>query len=153
MIGTIYLKRDHTLALLLNTAAKHITELLVSHCLMAQLHTRQAIQFLVGIIHIRHLIYKPRTAIDVGIGNGHSLSAFERKNEILGIEHIEHGEYTVAIHLGHISLSLTYRREHPVHLLMYICIHQFLIATQFGGMVSTNAVDIVRCLILIECAL
>ena len=109
MIGTIHLKSNHTLAFLLDATSEDVTEFLVSHSLMAQLHIRQSRQFLVGIINIRHLVHHPCTAIDIRISDGHCLPSFKGKDEILGVEHVEHGEYAVTIHLGHIALGLADR--------------------------------------------
>ena len=117
---------------------------------MAQVDTSQGIHLLVGIIHITELIDEPCIAIDVWVLDGNGLTTLEREDKIFGVEHIEHREDAITIHLCHVTAYRRNRSEQLLHLQIDIAFHKFLITAQFGSMVTTNALMIVARLVLVE---
>ena len=83
---------------------------------MTQVYLTHAIHLLIGILHVSDLINKPRIAVGIRILQRHSLSALQRENDVLRIEHIEHGEDTIAIHLRHITAGECDSLRESLHL-------------------------------------
>ena len=108
------------------------------------------IQFLIGIVHIVHLVHEPCITIGIGVLQGNGLSALQRQDEIFRIQHVQHGVNAVAIHLRHIASGLAHCIVHAIDLLIYMSIDEFLIAAQLGSMISANALQIERRLIFVE---
>ena len=117
---------------------------------MAQGQMSRHVQFLVGIVHIVHLVHEPRITISIGIFQGYSLSALQRQDEVFRIQHVQHRINAVSIHLGHIATSFAHCTIHTIDFLIDIGIDQFLIATQLGSMVSANTLQVERRLVLVE---
>ena len=97
------------------------------------------------------MIYKPCIAIGIGVSQRYCLSTLQRKNKILCIQHVQHRIDTIAIHLCHISWSITDSLEYTIHLRRDISIYQFLIATQLCSMIATNTLQVEAGLIFIKC--
>ena len=105
---------------------------------------------LVGIVHIVHLVNKPCVAVGIKVLYRNCLSCLQRHDEILGVEHIEHREEAVALHLGHIASSLSHAVPYLVLLVGDIGIYHLLIAAQLGSAIASDTLVIVRGLVLIE---
>ena len=81
-------------------------ELLVSHSLMAQVDMSYRIHLLIGVVHIIEMVNEPGIAIDIRVLDGYSLTTLQGEDKVFRVEHVQHGEDAVAIHLCHVSTSL-----------------------------------------------
>ena len=122
-------------------------EALVGHRLVAQVQTGQGIEFLVGIVHIFHLVHKPGIALCIGILNG-CLSP--RIDEVLGVEHVQHRPDAVAVHLGQVAVVGRNDLADSRQLRRDVGIDQFLIAAQLGSMIAAHTLMVVTGLVLVE---
>ena len=118
---------------------------------MPEVHLAHTIDFLVGIVHILHLVYEPCIAVGIRILHRNGLSALQRHDEVFGIQHVQYRIDTVAVHLGHIAARSSYRLHRLLHLRSDMCINHLLVATELGWMITADALVVVRGLVLIEC--
>ena len=109
------------------------------------------VEFLIGIVHITDLIYKPGIAVGVWVLHRNGLTTLQRHDHISGVQHIQYRIDAVAIHLRHVTGSLGDSREHRPHLRFDIRVDQLLVTTQFGSMVTADTLMVIRCLVLIKC--
>ena len=129
--------------ILRHTFTELLLELRISYSFMSQIDLSYLINLLIGIFCIAYLINKPSIAIGIKILHRHSLSTLQRHDEVLRVEHIEHREYAVAIHLRHVTTSLSYSLHRLLHLWRDISIYHLRITTEFGWMITTNALMII----------
>ncbi|EKC43709.1 xylulokinase, partial [human gut metagenome] len=106
----------HRSIILLHALRQLFLEFGISHSHMSEVHLAHAIDFLVGIVHILHLIYEPCIAVGIRILNRNGLSALQRHDEVFGIQHVQYRIDTVAVHLGHIAACSSYRLHRLLHL-------------------------------------
>ena len=117
---------------------------------MAEVALSDAVEFLICIADIVDLIHKPRIAVDIRILNRHGLVALQRQDEVLGIEHIQHGPDGIAGYLRHVAAGLANGIDGLLHLGSNVSLDEFLVAAELGGMIATDGLVIVGCLVLIE---
>ena len=108
-----------------------------------QVELLDGIELLVGVVYILEAVDEPRVAVSVRVLQGHGLSALQRHDDILGVEHVEHRINRVARHAFHVALRLSDGRHRLLHLGCDIRVDKLLIATQLGCMVTTNRLMIV----------
>ncbi len=117
---------------------------------MAQVHLAHALNLLVGVIHILHLINEPSVAVGVWVLHRHGLTALQRHDEVLGVEHVQYREHAVSIYLGHVAASFSHRLHRLLHLWSDVSVYHLLITAKFGCVITTDALMIIRSLVLIE---
>ena len=110
---------------------------------MAQTQLTQHIKFFIGIIYVLDIIHKPCVAMHVWILQWYLLTVLQRQDKIFGIEHVEHREDAVAIHLCHISSGLGHGTIYLVHLRMNVSLYKFLISAQLSRMIATDTLEVV----------
>ena len=70
--------------------AQNILKLAVGYSLVAQIELSYGINLGVGIVNIAYTVYKPCVAEGVRIEQRCCLSALQRQDYVLGVEHVEH---------------------------------------------------------------
>ena len=140
----------HRSIILLHALSQLLLEHSISHSHMTEVDLAHAINLLVGIVDILHLIHKPGIAVGVWILYRNRLTALQRQDEVFGIEHVQYREDTVAIYLGHITTCLSHSLHRLLHLRSDMCINHLLIATELGRMITADALVVIRGLVLIE---
>ena len=117
---------------------------------MAQVNLSHLGNLVVGILGIGNLINKPRITQSIRVLDGHSLSILQWEDKVAGVEHIDNGTDTVALNLSHVATSLGHGIHQLLHLGRDVLLYHFLITAQFGGMVTTNTLMVVRGLVLVK---
>ena len=117
---------------------------------MSQIALADAVELIVGIVHIADLIHKPGVAVDVRILKRHGLALLQRQDEILGVEHVEHGPHGVAGHLCHVASGLADSGHGLLHFGGDIGFDELLVAAQLGRMVAADGLVVVGSLVLVE---
>ena len=125
------------------------TEFFIYDSRFCRIYPMQSIYLFIGIVHILHLVYKPSIAQRMRIPYWDGLSTLQRKNKVTGIQHIQHRK-SGRSHLLHITSRLRNSLEHAIHLGTDMLLYHFLIAAQFGGMISTDALMPIRSRIFIK---
>ena len=110
----------------------------------------QGINFLVGIVHVLHIVDEPGIAVSVWILDRNCLSLPGREDEILRVQHIQNAELG-SIHTVHLTTCGSDSPIGGLHFGGNMTIYHFLITSQFGCMISTYALVPVRSFILAEC--
>ena len=87
-VGLIAGNRHHTGRILHDSLAQLSLKLLVGHSLVAQVEFTYCYQLLVGIADVVEFVYHPGIAIGIGVLNGNGLSALQREDEVLRVEHV-----------------------------------------------------------------
>ena len=117
---------------------------------MAQINLTHLQDFLVGILGIANLINKPRITQSIGVLDGHCLATLQWEHKVAGVEHIDNRTDAVALNLSHVATSLGHGIHQALHLGRDVLLYHLLIAAQLSGMVTTNALMVVRRLVLVK---
>ena len=150
LVRLVLVETHERCALLLYGVAQRCLELAVGYSLVMQVETLDGVELLVGVVDILEAVDEPRVAVSVRVLQRHGLSALQRHDDILGVEHIEHRINRVARHACHIALSLGDGRHRLLHLGCDVFVDKLLVAAQLGCVVTTNRLMIVRRLVLVE---
>ena len=104
----------------------------------------------IGILHILYLVNEPGIAIHIWVLYGYGLTALQGEDKVFRVQHVQHRTDIVTVHLCHVTTGLCHRLRKRLHLRCDIRLYQFLITTQFGGMITADALMIIAGLILVE---
>ena len=111
----------------------------------------QSINFLICIIHILHLIHKPGITVCIRIFHRNRLPLLSgREDKVFRVQHIQHTKFR-SIHAVHFATGSSYFLIGRLHFRSNMMIDHFLITAQLGGMITTDTLMPVRCIILIKC--
>ena len=97
-----------------------------------------------------HVLHKPGVAVGIRVEDGNGLSLLSGgEDEVLRVQHVQHAELG-GVHTVHFSACGGYRLIGSLHFGRDVAFYQFLIATQFGGMVSAYVLMPVGSVVLVE---
>ena len=105
--------------------------------------------FFVGIIHILHILHKPGIAQCMRVRQRKRLSALQREDVILGVQHVQNRELG-SINLFHISFGFRYCLKQGRHFSRDMFFNHFLITAQLGCMVTAHTLVPIGCIVLVE---
>ena len=105
--------------------------------------------FLIRIVHILHFLHKPGIAQSKRILQRNGLSALQREDEILGIQHVQHRKIQ-RVQLFHLSTGIGYRLEQAIHLARNMFFYHFLITAKLGCMIPPDTLVPISCIVFIE---
>ena len=117
---------------------------------MAQVKHLYGIELLISIVHKQYMVYHPCISKGIRILHRYGLSSLQRQDQVLGVEHTDDWEDTVAFHLRHVTSCISHSLHRLLHLRLQISINEFLIAAQLCSMIATNALVVVAGLVLVE---
>ena len=106
--------------------------------------------FLIRIVHILHSLHKPGIAQGKRILQRNGLSALQREDEILGIQHVQHRKIQ-RVQLFHLSTCISYGLEQTVHFARNMFFYHFLITAELGGMIAPDALVPIGGIVFVEC--
>ena len=115
-----------------------------------RINLMNSLYFFVGIVHILNLIYKPSVAQGIRIEYRSCRTTLKRENKVTGIQHVQYREMN-GIYLCHISTCCRKFFKQGSHFTLDMLFYHFLITAQLGGMITTDTLMPVRCIILIKC--
>ncbi len=130
--------------------AQLLAEPRIGHSFVAQVHLAESVEFLIGVLHVAQLVHEPRIPIGIGVHDGHGLTALQRHDDVLHVEHVEHGVNRIAGQLRHIALRLGNGGHQLLHFGSDIGFNQLLITTQFRGVVASDGLMEIRSFVFVE---
>ena len=106
--------------------------------------------FLVRIGHVAQPLHKPSVAVGVGIGDGRRVTALQGQDDVLHVEHVQHGEEFVAVHAVQLRARFHDCVHESVAFGVDVLLDKLLVAAQFGRMVAADALVEVRRVALVK---